>query len=236
MQSKTLTQLIADVRFISDTEGLTLRHPDADLTLRINESIRALRALVTTSGLPYFLTNTTSATLAGTQITGESYSEVPWPSTAVQIHGVDVEFAGSSGDWYPLQPITWVQRRTYAYGRDGSPCAFAVRAVPQGSGSATTAGVIAIFPAATAGSYKIWYLSDFTDLASGTDVFLGLPEWHSWVINDVARTLAERDDDQRETYSIATAKQAEAEARLLASVTRAVSAGPLRPRRGRRRV
>jgi hypothetical protein len=144
---------------------------------------------------------------------------VPWPATAVQIHGVDIEFAGSTGDWYSLQPITWVQRRTFAYGRDGSPCAFAVRAIPQGSGSTTVAGVIAIFPAATAGNYKIWYLPDYTDLALGTDVLLGLPDWHEWVVQDVVRTLAERDDDQRETYQIATAKQQEAEARLLASVT-----------------
>jgi hypothetical protein len=236
VESRDLTRLIADVRFVGDQESLTLRHPDADITKRLNASIRALRALVTASGMPYFLTSTASATLASTQVTGESYSEVPWPATAVQIHGVDIEFAGSTGDWYSLQPITWVQRRTFAYGRDGSPCAFAVRAIPQGSGSTTVAGVIAIFPAATAGNYKIWYLPDYTDLALGTDVLLGLPDWHEWVVQDVVRTLAERDDDQRETYQIATAKQQEAEARLLASVTRAVSAGPLRPRRGRRRV
>jgi hypothetical protein len=225
------------VRFVGDQQSLTDRHPDADITNRLNASIRALRALVTTNGLPYFLTSTSAATLTGTLVADESYSEIPWPASAVQIHGVDVEFTGSTGDWYPLQPITWVQRRTmaYAWERQG-PRAFAVRSIPQGSGSSTTAGVIALFPGADAGRYKVWYLSDFTDLSSGTDVFLGLPDWHEWVVQDVVRVLAERDDDQRETYQIATAKQAEAEARLLASVTRTVSAGPLRPRRGRRRV
>lgn len=237
MESRSLTRLRSDVRFVGDLQGLTDRHPDADLTLRINASIRALRALITANGLPYFLTSTSPATLTGTLVTDESYSEIPWPAAAVQIHGVDVEFTGSTGDWYPLQPITWVQRRTlaYAWERQG-PRAFAVRTIPVGSGSSTVAGTIALFPGADSGRYKIWYLTDFTDLSSDTDVFLGLPDWHEWVVQDVVRVLAERDDDQRETYQIATAKQTEAEQRLLASVTRTVSAGPLRPRRGRRRV
>jgi hypothetical protein len=237
MESRSLTRLLADVRYVGDQQSLTDRHPDADITNRLNASVRSLRALVTANGLPYFLTNTAAATLAGTRVTDESYSEVPWPATAVQIHGVDVEFTGSTGDWYPLTPITWVQRRTlaYAWERQG-PRAFAVRAIPTGSGSSTVAGAIALFPGADSGRYKIWFLPEFTDLSSGTDVLLGLPEWHEWIVQDVVRTLAERDDDQRETYQIATAKQAEAEARLLASVGRVVSAGPLRPRRGRRRV
>lgn len=237
MESRTLTRLLADVRYAGDVESLTDRHPDADLTRRLNASIRALRALVTASGLPYFLTSTAATTLVGTRVTDESYSEIPWPATAVQIHGVDVEFSGSDGDWRDLQPITWAQRRTLAYAWERTGLrAFAVRAVPVGSGSSTTPGVIALFPGADSGNYKVWFLEDFTDLASGTDVFLGLPEWHEWVVNDVVRALAQRDDDQRETYAIATQRQGEAEARLLASVTRAVSAGPLRPRRGRGRA
>src|ERR1043165_7326696 len=237
MESRSLSRLRADVRFVGDLQGLDSRHPDADLTNRLNASIRALRALVTSSGLPYFLTSTSATTLTGTLVSEESYSEIPWPAAAVQIHGVDVEFTGSTGDWYPLVPITWVQRRTlaYAWERQG-PRAFAVRTLPTGSGPSTVAGTIALFPGADSGRYKVWYLADFPDLSSDTDVFLGLPDWHEWVVNDVVRTLAARDDDQRETYQIATAKQAEAEQRLLASVTRTVSAGPLRPRRGRRRV
>lgn len=237
MESRNLTRLIADVRYVGDQQSLTDRHPDSDITARLNASIRALRALVTANGLPYFLASTAATTLAGTLVTDESYSSIPWPATAVQIHGVDVEFTGSTGDWYPLAPITWAQRRTmaYAWERQG-PRAFSVLTIPVGSGSSTTPGAIALFPGADSGRYKVWFLADYTDLVSGTDVLLGLPDWHEWVVQDVVRTLAERDDDQRETYQIATAKQSEAEVRLLASVTRAVSAGPLRPRRGRRRV
>lgn len=237
MESRTLTRLIADVRFVGDQQSLTDRHPDADITNRLNASIRALRALVTANGLPYFLTSTSATTLAGTRVASEDYSEIPWPAAAVQVHGIDVDLTATGSGWYPLRPVTWVQRRNQGpYGRSTeAPCEFAVRAIPTGSGSSTVAGSIALFPAADSGNYKVWYLPEFTDLASGTDVLLGLPDWHEWIVQDVVRVLAERDDDQRETYQIATEKQREAESRLLAAVTRTVSAGPLRPRRGRRR-
>ncbi len=240
MQSKTLTQIIAEVRSSSDTQSLTDRHPDADLTIYINDSIRALRGLVTSSGFPYFLTSTTPTTLAGTQVTGEAYSVIPWPPTALQVHGVDIGFAGPSfGDWYSLRPITWVQRRDYStgwgvnasIGAFAAPQVFAVMQLPQGSGASTVAGTIALFPAANSGEYKVWYLPDFTDLTA-PDVFLGLPDWHEWVIQDCVQKLAQRDDDQHETAQLAVLRKAEAWERVIASVPRVVSAGPLRPRRG----
>lgn len=239
MESRDQSRLIADVRYLGDYEGLTARHPDADIAKRINASIRSLRAECTTRGMPYFITNTSAATLASTQVSGESYSEVPFPATAVQILGVDVESADGANDWRRLRPATWGQRRdfepTYAAAYS-APSEFAVRAIPQGDGTTgTTAGAIALFPAATTGRYKIWYLPDFVDLDAGTDVFLGLPDWHEWVIWDVVEALAARDDDQHETAGIAARRKQEAMARIVATGQRVVAAGPLRPRRGRRR-
>lgn len=226
-----MSRIRSDVRFLGDAQSLTARHPDADLTTRINISIRALRGLVTANGAPYFLEATTAATLAATQVTDEAYSVVPYPPTAVQIHGVDVESTSGSGDWRALDPIVWAQRRDYLGLSGGWPRFFTVIALPIGSGSSTTAGTIGIFPAAAAGQYKIWFIRDFTDLSSDTDVFLGLPEWHDWVVWSVVQDLAARDDDQRETFQIATNKKAEAEARIVYGLGRVLSAGPLRPRR-----
>lgn len=234
MESRNLTRLIADVRYLGDAQSLTDRHPDADITTRINANIRALRGLITANGGSYFLTSTTSTTLVGTQVSGEAYSEVPYPPTALQIHGVDIELASGSAIWYRLTPITWVQRRDSLGYWSGAPQFFVVRQIPTGSGSTTVAGTIDIFPAGGAGNYKVWFLPDFTDLATGTDVFLGLPDWHDWVVWATVRDLAARDDDQRETLAIATTKQGEAEQRLLQGVGKVHSAGALRPRRSRR--
>lgn len=237
MESRNVTRILGDVRYLADIEGQTARHPDADILKRVNASIRALRGMVTGRGAPYFLTSTTAATLAATQVSGESYSEVPYPDTAVQIHGVDVESASGSGMWYPLQPISWAQRRNAYQPGPGYPEYFAIRTIPAGSGATTVAGSIAIFPAAGSGQYKVWYLPDFTDLvlAGGTDVFLGLPDWHEWVLCDVVEAIAQRDDDQRETYAIARQRKADAELRLVEAIGRVQSAGPLVPRRRVRR-
>ena len=78
-------------------------------------------------------------------------------------------------------------------------------------------------------------MADFVDLDAGTDVFLGLPDWHEWVIWDVVLALCARDDDQHETAALAMAKKSECEQRILDTAQRVVSAGPLRPRRGRGR-
>lgn len=244
MESRTGTQLIAEVRYGSDNDGLTARHPDADVLRQINVSIRALRGLVTANGFPYFLTSTSATTLVGTQVAGEDFSSIPWPSAAEQVTGVDVAGSDTTGGWYPLRPVTWAQRRDMgAYGTvpvaAGAPSEFAVMALPQGSGASTTAGSIALFPAANTGFYKVWYLPTFTDLTA-SDVFLGLPDWITWVVCDAQQVLIGRDDDQHETYTIVSQRKAEAEARLLQGVARVVSAGPLRPRRqsrywGRRR-
>lgn len=234
MQSKTLTQIIAEVRSQSDTQSLTDRHPDADLTIAVNDSIRSLRGMVTSRGFPYFLSATSAADLAGTQVSGEQYSSVPWPPTATQVHGIDVETASGAGDWRPLRPITWGQRRDRPGlypSTTGCPEEFAVLTLPQGSGASTTAGAIALFPAGSSGRYKIWFLSEFVDLTA-SDVFLALPDWHEWVIQDVVERLAQRDDDQHETAQIAVGRRAAADARMMESVPRVISAGPLRPRRG----
>lgn len=241
MEARTLTQLRAEIRYLSDTEGLTARHPDADLTRRINAAIRALRGLVTSSGGEWYIEQTTAATLTGTTVTGEQFSQVPYPvgpPRAVQILGVDVASSTTDDDWYALEPITWAARRNARWAGASGPRYFAIRRVPQANPAdldAVLDGVLALFPATEAGAYRISYLPDHVDLAADGDLFLGLPDAVQWVVQSVVADLAERDDDQRETLQAALGRKAEAEARVLAATARVRSAGPLRPRRRARR-
>lgn len=238
MEVRTLLQLRAEVRYLGDVDGDTVRHPDADVTRRINAAIRAYRARVTASGLPYFLEATTPATLTGTAVTGEQYSEVPWPAgppRATQILGVDVASSTTADDWRELQPVTWGSRRRVGRGGAGAyPGWFAIRRVPTANPSdldAVREGSLAIFPAQTAGAYSISYLPDHVDLVADADVFVALPEGVQYVVQSVVRELAERDDDVHETYAIATQRQAEAWAVVQEAATRAQSAGAILPRR-----
>lgn len=238
MHSRTLAQLRAEVRFLGDAEGLTARHPDADLTRRINAQARAYRAWATQNGLPYYVESTAAATLTGTLVSGEQYSEVPFPADAEQILGVDVSSGVAIDDWYTLSPATWQARRNPRWYGVGAPRYFSIRRVPQANPAdldAVLAGVLALFPGATHGAYKVHYLPSFVDMAADADLFVALPEACDWVVWSVVQDLAARDDDQRETYGVATQKKAEAEARLLGSVGRVQAAGPLLPRRRGRR-
>lgn len=237
MEQRTLLELRTQSLYLSDNDGATLRHPPADVNTQINSAIRAYRARVTANGLPYFIETTSPATLAGTLVSGETYSEVPWPAgppRAVQLLGVDVASSTTADDWYDLRPITWASRRSVAYGPGGQPRFFAIRRLPQADPAdldAVLAGVIALFPGQTQGAYRISYLPDHVDLAADGDLFLALPEGVQWVVQTVVMALSERDDDVHETFAIARARRDEADAQIIAAASRVQSAGPILPRR-----
>jgi hypothetical protein len=95
--------------------------------------------------------------------------------------------------------------------------------------------VLALFPGAASGAYRVSYLPSYVDMVADADLFVALPEACDWVVWSVVQDLAARDDDQRETYAVATQKKGEAEVRLLGSAGRVQSAGPILPRRRGRR-
>jgi hypothetical protein len=238
VEVRTLIQLRAEARYLADAEGDTDRHPDADVTRRVNSAIRAYRAKVTANGLPYFVEQTAATTLTGTAVTGEQYSEVPWPvgpPRATQILGVDVASSTTADDWRELQVVTWGSRRRVGRGGSGGyPGWFAIRRVPTANPAdldAVREGSLVIFPAQTAGAYSISYLPDHVDLVADADLFVALPEGVQWIVQQVVRELSERDDDVHETYAIATQRQAEAWAVIQEAASRAQSAGPILPRR-----
>lgn len=235
MESRTLAQLRAEVNYLADTEALTARHPVADVTRRINVAIRAYKARVTSNGLPYFIEQTTPATLAGTKVSGEQYSEVPYPADADQIVGVDVASSTTADDWYELMPVTWASRRRVARTPESrGPGWFAIKRLPAANPAdldALRAGVLAIFPGQDTGAYVVSYLPAHVDLVADADLFIALPEGIQWVVQSVVMDLSERDDDVRETFAIAANRKAEADAAILAAASRVQSAGPLLPRR-----
>ena len=237
MESRTLEQIVARVRYLGDAEGLDDRHSFEAITAEVNAGIRAVRNLVTHAGAPYYLEPTTPANLSGTQVSGESYSEVPWPTDATSIHGIDIELNANSGDWHPLTQTGWGHRRWYSGSRAGLntqlPMEFSIRRIPEGA----TAGAIALFPAASSGRYKIWYLQDTPAavlLDDPEDAWLGMPDWHEWLAQWVVESLAERDDDQLETYKLAHQKRLEAEVRILAHARSMNRSGPISPKPRRR--
>lgn len=233
--SRTLTVLLADVREAGDIEGLTDRHPDAQLIKWINLCWRRLRTKLAQAGMPGLTTPTTIAALPTTPpVTTEQYLEVSWPDGAVGVYGVDVLLGQR---WTPLHPMSFAQRRDFQdRGATGdAPSHWLPLTLPAESTTTITAGKIGLFPLCTGGvNYRIWYLPVWVDITTGANVFYGHDLWFEWLIQTVVRRIAQKDDDAQNTLAEAVQVQAEVWREITKSIQLMNAAEPIRRvRRGR---
>ncbi len=198
MTTRTVTELIADLRERADIEDMAIRHPDARLARYLTQSLRAMRAELTAAGFTGLLEWSTPAALpTAAPVTGENFLEVAWPPTAIEILGFDVNLgSGTTSRWYPLRRISIGERRDF-YPSSGHPMAFLIRSIPKENTPATTAldtGAIQVYPASALGlQYRIQYMPEYPELASspGTAVVSGFEgDWLEWVLWDAAVKVA----------------------------------------------
>lgn len=198
-RTRSLSNLLSDVRKRADIERMTDRHPDSDLTRYINESIQALREIVSRAGHEYYLTSTTGTVSSET---------IALPSDFVRMHAL---FITVSGYEYQLEP--YEQREDPFYRDDpitpwnpGYPASFRVY------GSS-----IHVLPVPTTSyPYRLLYVPTWTDLSGGTDEFDGVAGWEDWVVLDVCcRCILPRDEDPNGSYGMLSAERARVEQRIL---------------------
>lgn len=234
--SRTLTVLLADCREAGDIEGMTDRHPDAQLIKWINLCWRRLRTKLAQAGMPGLTTPTTIAALPTTPpVTSEQYLEVSWPDGAVGVYGVDVLL---SGQWEPLKPMSFAQRRDFQQqGTTGdAPTHWLPITLPGESTTTITAGKIGLFPLCTGGvNYRIWYLPVWVDVVTAANVFYGHDIWFEWLIQTVVRRIAQKDDDAQNTLAEAVQVQAEVWREITKSIQLMNAAEPIRRVRRDRR-
>lgn len=242
MTTRTVTELIADLRDRADIEEMTVRHTDARLARYITQSCRALRAELTAAGFSGLLDWTSPTALpTAPPVTGENFLEVAWPSAAVEILGFDVNLGTGAGSrWYPLRRMSIGERRDY-FGTQGHPEGFLIRTVPKEDTPADTAlsdGAIQVYPNSTLGlEYRIQYLPAFPELAAspGTAVVQGFDgDWIEWVLWDAAVKVAYKDDEDDQgagLYVKATTERDRVKARIVTNINRVNRAGPIVPRR-----
>lgn len=241
MTTRTVTDLIADLRDRADIEEMAVRHTDARLCRYLTQSCRALRAELTAAGFSGLLDWSTPAALpTSPPITGENFLEVDWPSGAVEILGFDVNLGSGAGSrWYPLRRMSIGERRDY-YGTNGHPQGFLIRTLPKEdtpADASLSAGAIQVYPASTLGlEYRIQYLPEFPELAAspGTQVVGGFDgDWLEWVLWDATVKVAFKDDedDGGGLYAKAAAERDRVKARIVTNINRVNRAGPIVPRR-----
>lgn len=233
-RTRTIAQLVADVRFRSDTEGLTQRHTDAAIGRLINESWQAMREFLVDHGEPCYLKQATGNLTAGA-LAGTSFGALSIPTDAIRVFGIDVSVGGT---YLSLEPLPFAARNDAS--TPGVPQSFFVYNVGTESGATVTAGKIALFPAPdTAYAYSLWYLPAWVDIdvvSFPAYVFDGMAGWEQFVVWDCVVKIAARDDDMRNTFAIATQERELAKAALKSAASSHQRVGPMRrgDTRGRR--
>lgn len=240
-RTRTVTEMIADVRYRCNLEAEVARHPDANIQRLINESWQAVREIVSEVS-PYYLKAKSGTLTAGAVIPDASgnatltaaFGKLDLPADCVRVYGLDLEVGGQLIE---LEPLPFEARNDYqsVSQRTNVPEAFFVYNMGAESTTTVTAGALALFPAPNiAYPYTLWYLPIWADISTTSvfDAFSGLEQWVLW---DVCAKTCARDNDRQGTYGIAVQERMVAEARIK-SASKTQRAGPLRVQdtRGRR--
>lgn len=232
---------VADVRnaaiYRADLEGITDRHPTVDLNREANLSYRELRVRLANAGVWTVLSSTAILALPTTEaVAGGGYAEIPWPTNAVSVHGLDAKTAGY---WCRVQQGDFTQRRLGMTGAERGDYSFAdqgqamwiTRSLPTVSGTTQVAGAIMLFPVPSSGQYVLWFLPEWVDLTNDTDLFPGQEVWLQWVVWDVAVKALIRDVGPQASAQLQLC-QAERErvwSEIRGSVQVLANDGPIRP-------
>lgn len=211
----------------------TGRHSTTNVNALINRYCRRARSKVSAAGAPWFQVPDAITTLPG-PVANEDFIEVPFPATALEIAGVDVQVIGNGTTlWRELDEADWSQRRLLNLNFSVPPGGvgwWCVEQMPEARASASvTAGKIALFPKTLSGSYRVTYIEQFTDMTADSHLFVGTSDMHTWVINSVVMVLTKRDTNKKDNFATAKIERDDAEAAMLKAAKRTQRAGYITP-------
>ncbi len=239
-QFRRLQDLEDDVRYRFSVGGVKARHPSTRIRNLINVAWQQLRTIVSLSSDGTFLEATAALALPTTPvISGEAYSEIPWPVNASRIFGVRCQTV-TGGRWYPLKRIPWVAHHDFQssrlfadYARQPGPIAYCTRSVPRGVETTETAGNIMIMPVATSGSYRLWYLENWTPQVEDDDLFNGHSEWFEFVIYSTLIRMLSPDADSKKNYGMWSVERDRMQELIEAEALKLEDGMPVEPTDGR---
>lgn len=235
--TRTITQLISDVRIRADVVSAIARHPDAEIQRFLVESLQALRNLLTDAGSARFVSRVSvdidymSSAIPGaiglqlcdSASAGANASLVDSVRTVRYYDGsryrelrrvsLDelLDYASLIG---PTQPEVW--------------CDTGVPTMAQPSVSGFAPAVRMVYMAPWAGGYSAGAISTapivlgvygIESLGASDEVCLEA-YGYEWLIADAALKVATRDNDAQERAQLLMAARADAEKRMLATISR----------------
>lgn len=209
--SEMRTELIYEAG-IDGATGSNDRHVTARLNSIINRYWGSSLVLLNVSDENWNRAETTSAAISAA-VSGEEYIDLTFPSSAVEISGVDVQIGG---EWHKLDEAEWAQRRLLPDAPAPSGTGWwAIHTLPSSTQSTSvTDGKVSIWPSTLSGNYKIYYTTNFTAITDDNHKFVGLPDQFTWVIASAAMVISRRDENKSEIFAFHKLTKDEAERRL----------------------
>lgn len=198
-RTRTLTQLIAEVRDRADIEG-SQHITDAQITRYINQSGAALHAKLVDFDQDEFVEISTGPCLAP-ESDGATHVEMPAYRVLVvsaSINGVDTR----------LDRFNWTERpgATDA-GRSGPPHMY--RWVGN--------EIVIVPPLPTGTTVTVYSIGAFVDMSAGSDTYDGRDGWEEWVVWDAAiKCLVKEESDARQAMAERDAVFARIKGQMLA--------------------
>lgn len=180
-RTRTLDELIGDVRSLADIEGAELRHTDARIKRDINQSIQRFREWVTDEGFSLYLTPYTVNLTTGAT-SPYVWREVDLSALNPPLAHVQAVECIVNGCAYDLDKVPFESRNEYSQ-QASQPAAW----IQYGE----TIGILP--PPQSDYAITVWYLPIHVDLVDGTDTFDGLAGWEEWLVWNCLITLLTRD-------------------------------------------
>lgn len=212
---------------IDGQTGASGRHNPTRLNAVLNRSYRELLSRAGQLGVEHGRQVATGT--LGAAVTGETFIDLPIPSSAAEVVAVDVN---DGGTWSKLDPTTWGQIRDndwFCSPPNGAGW-WALRNGPSVIGSTLTQGSLAIFPVRLAGmSYSLYTVKQWPGISSDSDIFLLHDGWDQWLINRAVMQVAQRDTNKRTNWDTANAAWMNADALLMAQARRLNRSGVIIP-------
>lgn len=188
-RTRTLTELIADVRDRADAE-VSQHVTDAQITRYLNQSIAALYALIVEQDESDFVEQVDIDVAAGAVASG--IVTAPVDGTAINPYKLlAVDVINSDGTSWPVQRFMMGERANL----DGEAGTYAALSFTryQWRGANT---LYWSPPWQSAVTIRVTYVPSPTDLATGTDEYDGRAGWEEWVTLDSAiKVLAKEESD-----------------------------------------
>jgi hypothetical protein len=197
-RTRTLADLVADVRWQADVEGAMQRHTTEKIETALNQSNQAFRLMISAVSDYYKAKSATLSIAAGD-------STIPIPADMVRLYGFDIQVQGR---WRELNEFQFSDRNRYEdnWVTTGPPTYFRQRSETQIDIMPTADGVY---------SYRLWYLTTGAELDASTD-FDGIAGWEDWLVFDSALRISTRDADVNDNYQYLQGEMARIDTRIKA--------------------